>query len=353
MGDRLRQKNPAARLGIGLKNSRDDGKGKMKYRVLVTRQIAGEAIESLRHSFEVIENPYERNLTYEELLNLSAGCSGVLSMLSDRIDEHFLSVNPALKVISNYAVGYNNIDLRAAKKYGIVVTNTPGVLTETTADLAWALIMALSRRIVEADRYTREGQFTGWAPEMFLGQDVYGKTLGIVGLGRIGMAVARRAKGFNMRIIYHLRSPRPEVEKFARENSALAVDLDTLLAESDFVTLHIPLTSETHHLIDKRRLGLMKPTAFLINTARGPVVDEEALAAALRSGKIAGAGLDVYENEPRIHPDLPGLANTVLLPHIGSASTVTRSLMAQMAADNLTAVLHGLPPLNPVPLPKD
>ena len=321
----------------------------MKEKVLVTRKLPGDAVDSLSAEFEVRLNSQARDLSYQELLEKSAGCAGVLSMLSDRMDENFIERNAgSLRVISNYAVGYNNIDLKVAKKHGIVVTNTPGVLTETTADLAWALIMSVSRRIVEADRYTREGKFDGWAPEMFLGDDIHGKTLGIVGLGRIGSAVARRAVGFDMKIIYYDRSPDPEAETSL---GCRFVELDELMAAADFVSIHTPLTGETHHLIDARRLGLMKPAAYLINTARGPVVDEDALARALAAGKIAGAGFDVYEEEPKLHPKLADLANTVLLPHIGSATTATRARMARIAVDNLTAVLQGQKPAHPVPLP--
>ena len=321
----------------------------MKEKVLVTRKLPGGVVESLRGEFEVVLNPHERDLSYEELIRMSEGCAGVLSTLSDRLDENCIEHNAEhLKVISNYAVGYNNIDLKAAKKYGIAVTNTPGVLTETTADLAWALIMAVSRRIVEADRYTRQGKFDGWAPELFLGNDVHGKTLGIVGLGRIGSAVARRAAGFEMRIIYYDRSRNPKAESSL---GCRFVELDELLAAADFVSLHTPLTPETHHLIDARRLGLMKPTAYLINTARGPVVDEDALVRSLAENQIAGAGFDVYEEEPKLHPKLAELENTVLLPHIGSGTTATRTHMAEMAAANLTAVLRGQKPAHPVPLP--
>lgn len=321
----------------------------MRVKVLVTRKLPGSAVENLKKDFEVVLNPYDRDLSYEEMTSMARGCSGVLSMLSNRVDEAFMENNPGLKVVSNYAVGYNNIDLAAASRHGIVVTNTPGVLTETTADLAWALIMACGRRIVEADRYTRGGNFTGWAPELFPGEDIHGKTLGIVGMGRIGAAVARRSLGFSMKIIYYSRSPRPELEK---ELGAQAVELDTLMAEADYVSIHTPLVAETRHLIDRRRLALMKPTAFLINTARGPVVDEAALVEALREGRIAGAGFDVYEHEPELHPGLAELPNTVLLPHIGSGSIATRVRMAQMAADNLAAVLAGKAPLNPVKLPE-
>jgi len=320
----------------------------MRAKVLVTRKLPGNAVENLKKDFEVVLNPSDRDLSYEEMTRMARGCAGVLSMLSNRVDRAFIENNPQLKVISNYAVGYNNIDLEAAARHAIVVTNTPGVLTETTADLAWALIMACGRRLVEADRYTRRGDFTGWAPELFLGEDIHGKTLGIVGMGRIGAAVARRSAGFNMKIIYYSRTARHGLEK---ELDARAVDLDTLMAEADYVSLHIPLVPETRHLIDRRRLGLMKPTAFLINTARGPVVDEAALVEVLREGRIAGAGFDVYEEEPEIHPGLAELPNTVLLPHIGSGSTATRVRMAQMAADNLASVLAGKAPPNPVKLP--
>jgi len=321
----------------------------MRDKVLVTRKLPGDAVEGLKKDFEVVLNPYDRDLSYEEMMRMAKRCSGLLSILNNRVDKAFIENNPGLKVISNYAVGYNNIDLEAAAKYGIVVTNTPGVLTETTADLAWALIMACGRRIVEADRYTREGRFTGWVPELFLGEDIYGKTLGIVGMGRIGTAMARRSLGFNMKIIYYSRSPKPELEK---ELGAQSVELDTLMAQADYVSIHTPLVPETRHLIDKRRLALMKPTAFLINTARGPVVDEAALVEVLRERRIAGAGFDVYEEEPELHPGLTEMPNTVLLPHIGSGSTATRVRMAQMAVDNIAAVLRGETPPNPVKLPE-
>jgi glyoxylate reductase len=321
----------------------------MKEKVLVTRKLPGSAVENLRDEFEVLLNTEDRDLSYEELTGMSSGCAGILSMLSNRIDKNFIKCNASsLKVVSNYAVGYNNIDLKAAKKHGIVVTNTPGVLTEATADLTWALIMAVSRRIVEADSYTREGNFNGWAPELFLGDDVHGKTLGIVGLGRIGAAVARRAAGFGMEIIYYNRSRNIEVENLP---DCRYTELDELLSEADFVSLHTPLTPETYHLIDARRLELMKPTAFLINTARGPVVDEDALADALEQKRIAGAGFDVYEEEPKLNPKLAGLPNTVLLPHIGSATTATRARMADIATSNLAEVLRGNRPAHPVPLP--
>lgn len=317
----------------------------MTLKVLVTRRLPGDAVDSLAHDYELVLNREDRDLSYDELNDLARGAAGVLSMLSDRIDRAFIESHPELKVVSNYAVGYNNIDLAAAKERGVTVTNTPGVLTETTADLAWTLIMAICRRVTEGDSFTRGGNSKGWTPELFMGQDVYGRTLGIVGLGRIGAATARRALGFGMKILYYSRNPKPEVEK---ELDARRVDLDTLMAESDIVSLHTPLTPETHHLIDRRRLSLMKPTAVLVNTARGPVVDEAALVEVLRERRIFGAGLDVYEREQELHSGLADLPNTVLLPHLGSATTATRERMARIAVDNLTAVLQGRSPAHPV-----
>jgi glyoxylate reductase len=314
-------------------------------KVIVTRRLPGEAVEKLRDKFEVSVNPHERNLSNEELNELCQGAAGVITMLGDRVDRAFLESHPELKVVSNYAVGYNNIDLQAAAACGVAVTNTPGVLTEATADIAWALIMACGRRVVEGDRLTRSGRFDGWAPEMLLGQDVFGATLGIVGMGRIGQATARRALGFGMEIIYHSRQPKPEAEK---QLGAKRVELDELMAHADYISLHTPLTPATKHLIDERRIGLMKATSFLINTARGPVVDEAALVLALRNGKISGAGFDVYYNEPELTPGLTELDNTVLLPHLGSGSHTTRRKMTEIAAENLSAVLQGRTPPHPV-----
>ena len=314
-------------------------------RVVVTRRLPGEAVDKLRERYDVAANPHERNLSYEELCEFCQGAAGAITMLSDRIDRVFFATHPELKVVSNYAVGYNNIDLAAAAGHGVIVTNTPGVLTEATADIAWALIMALGRRIVEADRFTRAGEFDGWAPEMFLGQDIFGATLGIVGMGRIGQATARRALGFGMEILYASRNSKPEADQIL---GARRVELDELMSQADYISLHTPLTPETRHLIDQRRIGLMKPTAFLINTARGPVVDETALVLALKENRIAGAGFDVYYHEPALTPGLTELHNTVLLPHIGSGSHATRRKMARIAADNLCAVLEGRTPPHPV-----
>jgi glyoxylate reductase len=316
-------------------------------KVYITRRIPEPGIEMIRKEHEVEINPYDRVLTREELLQAVKGKDGILCLLTDKIDaEVFDAAGPQLKVVSNYAVGYDNIDVKEATKRGIVVTNTPGVLTETTADLAWALILATARRIVEADKFTRAGKYEGWAPMLFLGQDVYGKTLGIIGMGRIGQAVARRAKGFNMKVLYNdIRRIPEEIEK---ELNATFVSLDELLEQSDFVSLHTYLSPETYHLINEERLRKMKKTAYLINTSRGPVVDESALVRALKEGWIAGAGLDVYEFEPKLVPGLAECENAVLLPHIASASIETRTKMATMAAENLLAVLAGKTPPNPV-----
>lgn len=316
-------------------------------KVYITRRIPEPGIEMIRKEHEVEVNPYDRVLTREELLQAVKGKDGILCLLTDKIDaEVFDAAGPQLKVVSNYAVGYDNIDVNEATKRGVVVTNTPGVLTETTADLAWALILSTARRVVEADKFTRAGKYEGWAPMLFLGQDVFGKTLGIIGMGRIGQAVARRAKGFNMKVLYNdIRRIPEDLEK---ELNATFVSLDELIEQSDFISLHTYLSPETYHLINEERLKRMKKTAYLINTSRGPVVDEAALVKALKEGWIAGAGLDVYEFEPKLVPGLAECENAVLLPHIASASVETRTKMATMAAENLLAVLAGKMPPNPV-----
>jgi glyoxylate reductase len=267
----------------------------------------------------------------------------VLSMLTDRMDAEVMDRAPGLKVIANYAVGYNNIDIEAAAKRGIFVTNTPDVLTDATADHAWALLMAVSRRIVEADRYMREGRFKAWSPFLLLGKDFAGKTLGIIGAGRIGTAVAMRSSGFNMKILYADESANAELE---RRFHAERTDLKTLLSRSDYVSLHVPLTEKTRGLIGQKELSLMKPAAFLINTSRGPVINEKDLVRALKDQRIAGAGLDVYENEPAMSEGLAQLENVVLTPHIASGTVETRDRMAVMAAENIIAVLDGKIPLN-------
>lgn len=317
----------------------------MSYKVLVTRILPGRALEILEKECDHLEvNREERPMTKEEIMKGIKEMDGILCLLTDRIDSEVMDSAPKLKIIANYAVGYDNIDVKAATERGIMVTNTPGVLTETTADLTWALIMAIARRIVEADRFTREGKFKGWSPTLFLGQDVYGKTIGIIGLGRIGFAVARRALGFDMRILYYDLSRVDE--RLEKAVKAQFVPLDELLSQSDYITIHVPLTQETRHLIGEREFGLMKPTAYLINAARGPIVDEAALYKALKERRIAGAALDVYEREPEIYPGLTELDNVVLVPHIGSASVETRSKMAEMAVNNLLAGLKGQVPPN-------
>lgn len=269
----------------------------------------------------------------------------LICLLSDSIDANIIHSAPRLKIIANYAAGYNNIDLSAAQEKGIIVTNTPDVLTAATADLTWALILAVSKRISESEQYLRQGYFKGWRPKLMLGGDVSGKTIGIVGAGRIGQAVARRAVGFDMRVLYHSRKQNTEFE--ASQNVEY-LSLNELLAESDFISLHCPLSPETHHLINAQNISLIKKSAYLINTARGPVVDEQALIATLKSGQLAGAGFDVYEHEPMVPQSLLELDNVVLLPHIGSATHETRDEMARICARNIIEVLEGRPALTPV-----
>jgi glyoxylate reductase len=310
---------------------------KKKPKILLTRRLPKPAIDRLRKYFRLDVNPYDRGMTSRELLALVRDKDGLLSLLTDTIDRTVIAAGEKLRIIANYAVGFNNIDLKAATARKIAVTNTPDVLTETTADLTFALILAAGRRVAQADRFLRAGKFRGWSPELFLGEDVYGKTLGIIGLGRIGRAVARRARGFDMQVIYY--EPKRFDRDLEREAGAVYQTLDALLRRSDFVTIHLPLTRETKHLISYREFAMMKKTAVLINTSRGPVVDERALALALRTNRIAGAGLDVYEREPSVEPELIRSPNAVLLPHIGSATRATRTKMALMAADSIIAVL--------------
>jgi len=316
----------------------------MKCRVYVTRRIPEPGLETLRQEFhDVLVNPTNHSLSREELLEKVAGIDGLLCMLNDRIDVDLLKATPDLRGIANYAVGYNNIDVAEATRRGIPVSNTPGVLTDATADLAWALLMALTRRIVEGDAFVRRGDFKGWAPMLLIGGDIAGRTLGIVGAGRIGTAMALRSKGFNMDVLYCSQEMNEILEM---ELGARKVDKATLIRESDFISLHVPLTDETEHFIGASEFKMMKHTAFLINTSRGPVVDEAALVEALRNDEIAGAGLDVFEEEPKVHPGLNELKNIVMAPHIGSATIETRSKMAVMAAENLIAMLKGEKPEN-------
>jgi glyoxylate reductase len=293
----------------------------------------------LARRFTLMGQPHDRPATREELLEAASQADALAVTLTERVDAGVLDKAPRLKVVAVYAVGYDNVDIAAATRRGIVVTNTPDVLTETTADLAWALLLAVTRRIPEADRLVRDGRWEGWTPAELLGADVFGKTLGIIGMGRIGRAVARRAAGFGMAVLYHTQHSLRHEEEV--ELHAKLLPLPQVLQGADIVTIHTPLTDSTRGLIGKAELAMMRRSAYLINTARGPVVDEAALAEALEQGRLAGAGLDVYQHEPHVHPRLLALPNTVLLPHIGSATTETRVKMGLMVADNITAVLEG------------
>ena len=311
----------------------------MKPKVLLTRRLPPAVMDLLGESFDLSVNPHDRALTRQEFLTAAQGMDGLLPLLTERIDAEALdAAGPQLRIVANYAVGYNNIDVPAATARGVAVSNTPGVLTDTTADLAMALILAVARRVPEGDRLTRAGGFTGWGPEFLLGAEVHHKTLGLIGLGRVGRAVARRAAGFSMKLVYTSHSPCPDGGVDLR-SGAVCLPLDELLSQSDFVSLHVPLNPETRHLLGAAELAKMKPGAFLINTARGEVVDEDALVRALREGPLAGAGLDVYENEPQVHAGLVEMDNVVLLPHVGSATSETRTAMGLKAAENLIALL--------------
>jgi len=316
----------------------------MRLKVLICRRVFDEVVIFVKEHFEVEYNETDISLPPDVLIQKLRDKTGAIILLTDRIDEAVLAQCPDLKIVSNIAVGYNNIDVPACTRHKVMVTNTPGVLDDTTADFTWTLLLATARRLVEADQYLRSSQWTGWKLMEFLGSDVHHKTLGICGLGRIGQGVARRAKGFNMRILYTdlVRAASP-IEK---ELEARFVDKRALLSESDFVTIHVPLALETTHYISKTELALMKPTAILINASRGPVMDEKALVQALEKRKIAGAGLDVYEREPEVEPELLNMRNVILAPHIASASYETRLRMAMMAAENLVAGLTGKHPPN-------
>jgi gluconate 2-dehydrogenase len=315
-----------------------------KSRVLITQEVFGEVIDYLREHLEVETNQQTMPLDPAALRARLADKDGVLSMLTDRVDQALIEACPRLKAVCNVAVGYNNVDVAACSARHIKVTNTPGVLNETTADLVWALLLATARRLTEAEAYLRNGEWRGWQLRQLLGVDVHHATLGIVGMGRIGQAIARRALGFEMRVLYQNRKPLdPGVE--AALNAQFR-NLGDLLAESDFVVLQVPYSRETHHLIGTHELRAMKPTAILINAARGGVVDDAALIEALRAGTIRGAGLDVYENEPRFNPGFLALKNVVLAPHIGSSTQATRLAMAMTAARNLVAALNGRTPPN-------
>jgi glyoxylate reductase len=314
--------------------------------ILISNVLPREAVQLIPTEITVDLNDSDQPLPKTELIRRLKGKDGLICHIISTIDDEVLAAAPGLKVVSNVAVGFNNIDVAAARKRGVVVTNTPDVLTETTADFAWALLMAAARRVVEADHFARSGKWTRWQWDLLWGNDVYAKTLGIIGFGRIGRAVARRALGFGMRVLYHdaLRADAAA----ERELKASYTERDVLLRESDFVSLHTLFIPETRHLIDERALRLMKKTAILVNAARGPIVDEAALVKALAEGWIAGAGLDVFEEEPRIHPGLLPLQNVTLAPHIASASLDTRLAMATLAVRNCLAVLEGKPAITPV-----
>ncbi len=313
-----------------------------KANVYVTRMIPIPAIELLKKHCEVEINPDDRVLTRQELLEKVKGRDAVLCLLTDNItDEVFEAASPQCKIFANYAVGVNNIDVAAASRRGIIITNTPGVLDNATADLTWALLFAVARRVVESDKFLRAGKFNGWGPLLFLGRDISGKTVGVIGTGRIGANFARKAIGFDMKILYSdIQSNRD----FEKETGAIYVDRETLLRESDFVSVHVPLLPSTRHLLSEKEFKLMKNSAILINTSRGPVVDEKALVQALRKGEIWGAGLDVFENEPDIAAGLADLDNVVIVPHIASATIETRTNMGLIAARNIISTLSGEKP---------
>ncbi len=322
---------------------------RMASHVFVTRPLPAPGIGLLSDSgFEVRSNPEDRPLSREELLAGVREADALVCMLSDRIDRELLDSAPMLKVVANYAVGYDNIDVGAARERGIVVTNTPGVLTEATADLAWALLLAAARNLGAGERMVRAGEWTGWGPMQLLGEPLQGRTLGIVGMGAIGQAVARRGKGFGMEIVYFNRNRvAPEIESSL---GAEFVSFEELLRRSDFLSLHAPLNEHSRHLFNQQTFQLMKPTAVLVNTARGALIDEVELVEALQQGRLAAAGLDVYEFEPKITEGLLSLDNVVLAPHLGSASTLARGDMVRLCCENVSAVLAGKPALTPVPV---
>jgi len=315
--------------------------------ILISNVLPTEAIGIIPKDVTVDYNDTQVGLSKADLIARLRGKDGLICHIISTVDDEVLAAAPTVKVVANVAVGFNNIDVAAARRRGVVVTNTPDVLTETTADFAWALLMAAARRVVEADQFARSGTWQRWEWDLLWGADVHGKTLGVVGFGRIGRAVARRALGFNMRVLYQDAYPADAATE--RELRATRTELEPLLAQADFVSLHTPLLAETRHLVNERTLKLMKKSAVLVNAARGPIVDEAALVRALKEGWIAAAGIDVFEEEPKIHPGLLPLKNVVLSPHIASASFDTRVAMAALAIRNCLAVIDGKPPLTPVP----
>ncbi|MBK7023969.1 MAG: D-glycerate dehydrogenase [Sulfuritalea sp.] len=316
----------------------------MKQKILVAREVFPEVLERLRQHFEVDDNQADAVLGVEGLKVRLADKAGALTAATDPVTAEVIAAAPQLKAICNFAVGYNNIDLAACTRAGVMATNTPGVLDDTTADLAWALLMATARRLPAAERWLRNGEWKGWQFIQWLGSDIHHATLGILGMGRIGQTVARRALGFDMKVIYHNRTPLAADQASAIR--ATWVDKETLLREADFLVLMLPYSPATHHSIGAAELALMKPTAHLINVARGGIVDDEALISALRQRRLSGAGLDVFEGEPKFNPGFLELDNVALTPHIGSSSAATRMAMAMTAADNLIAALSGHPPPN-------
>ena len=315
-----------------------------KPKIFLTRQLPPDSMRILSEGSELTMNPDDRYLTKDEIIAGIQGVDGLLCLLTDTIDADILDANTDLIVVANYAVGFNNVDVAAATQRKIPVTNTPGVLTQTTADMAFALLMAAGRRVAEGDRFVRTKAWDGWGPLQFLGADITGATLGLVGLGRIGKAMIPRAAGFGMNVIYWNRTRLSAEEE--RELGVSYAPMDEVLAKSDFVSVHVALNEKTRHLIGARELSLMKPTACLINTARGPVIDEKALVVALSSGTIASAGLDVYEQEPLLEPELYELENVVIAPHLGSGTIGTRTKMGNMAAENCLAACSGQRPVN-------
>jgi len=313
-----------------------------KKKVYITRRIQDEAIKLLEEHFDVEINPEDRILSKEELLEKVKGRDAVLCLITDNIDkEVFEAAGTQCKIFANYGVGYNNIDVTAATENNVIITNTPGVLDDATADLAWTLLMTVSRRIVPADKFTRNGAFQAWDPMMFLGKDITGKTLGLIGAGRIGFNFAKKAKAFDMKILY---TDLTQNSKMESELGAIYVDKETLLKEADFVSLHVPLLPSTKHYMSTKEFSLMKKTAVIVNTSRGPVIDEKALVKALKQGEIWGAGLDVFEQEPDIEPELLDMYNVVIVPHIASATMETRRNMGLIAARNIVKVLNGEKP---------
>ncbi len=312
-------------------------------KIIVTCRLPGNALDKLSKNHHIyVHGSKSEAMNDEELLHRIGNADAIITLLSNKIDERILKEAKNLKIVSNYAVGYNNIDVKACTERGIWVGHTPGVLTETTADFAFALLMASARRIVEADKFVREGNFKGWSPDLMMGIDIHQKTLGIIGMGRIGKAVARRAQGFDMEVIYY------DTGGDQGLSDAKYVDFEELLAKSDYVSLHVPLVDSTKYLINEKALETMKESAILINTARGPVIDEAALFHALRNGVIGGAALDVYEAEPELHHGLINLDNVILAPHIASSSYKTREKMAEIAVENVIRVLDGEKPLHAV-----